>query len=166
MNIKRAPIDEINERPLPAADRGPSPVPHSFHPSYLPMPKKPALINRAQPKVKEKDAVVREVRSISLTSHFKDCLHYTPVHSKMQAGFSEFSALHKKSVPRDFPRHAAAALYWLSTPRPSRSCAWRAFRRWGTRRPGAPARRGCTGRTCRPPPSSSARTPGRRTTWS
>ena len=50
--------------------------------------------------------------------------------------------------------------------RPSRSCAWRACR--SRHRPcrASPAQRGCSGRTFRLLPSSSARRPLRRTTWS
>ena len=59
-------------------------------------------------------------------------------------------------------------LIWtrLSRPRPSRSFFWRPARRWGQVSPDAPGQRGCSGRSCRPPPSSSARTPAPRTTWS
>ena len=57
--------------------------------------------------------------------------------------------------------------FWrISTPRPSKSSCWPVFHRWGTHPPDAPAGRGCSGRTCRPRPSSSARKPLRRTTWS
>lgn len=54
----------------------------------------------------------------------------------------------------------------FSTPRPNRPSCWRACRSRRRYRPGAPAGRGCSGRTCPPLPSFSARIPGRRTTWS
>ena len=57
-------------------------------------------------------------------------------------------------------------LLLLSTQRPSRSCAWRAFRSRRRCRPDAPASAAYTGRTCRRPLSSSARRLRRRTTWS
>ncbi len=54
----------------------------------------------------------------------------------------------------------------FSRPRPNKPCAWRACRSRRTHRPVFPAPRECTGRKPRPPPSSSAHTPVRRTTWS
>ncbi len=54
----------------------------------------------------------------------------------------------------------------FSTLRPNKPYAWQACRSRRTRRPASPARRGCTGRIPRPPPSSSPRRPRRRTTWS
>ena len=49
----------------------------------------------------------------------------------------------------DGPDRGGHSFLWgreLNTPRPSRSCAWRACRRWRRCRPGAPAPGGCTGR--------------------
>ena len=54
----------------------------------------------------------------------------------------------------------------INMPRPSRPSWKRACRSRGRCRPGSPVRRGCSGWTYRPLPSSSARTPARRTTWS
>ena len=54
----------------------------------------------------------------------------------------------------------------LSRRCPSRSWSWRACRRWGRPRRSAPAQRACSGWTGPPLPSSSARSRGRRTTWS
>ena len=77
-----------------------------------------------------------------------------------------------RKPPRDSPAAASSIslslLIWtrLSRPRPSRSFFWRPARRWGRCPPDAPGQRGCSGRSCRPPPSSSARTPAPRTTWS
>ena len=77
-----------------------------------------------------------------------------------------------RKPPRDSPAAASSIslslLIWtkLSRPRPSRSFFWRPARRWGRCPPDAPGQRGCSGRSCRPPPSSSAHTPAPRTTWS
>ena len=54
----------------------------------------------------------------------------------------------------------------LSRQYPSRPSSWQACRSRRRYHSGAPERRGCTGRTFRPLPSSSSRTPDRRTTWS
>ena len=54
----------------------------------------------------------------------------------------------------------------FNRPRPNRSCAWPSCRSTRRCRPRSPAPEACTGRRRRPPPSSSVRTPGRRTTWS
>ena len=50
--------------------------------------------------------------------------------------------------------------------RPSRSSCQRACRSMRRSRPASPVRRGCSGKTYRQLPSSSAHNPARRTTWS
>ena len=54
----------------------------------------------------------------------------------------------------------------ISMQRPNRPSCWRACHSRRRCRTDAPDGRGCSGRTCPPLPSFSARTPHRRTTWS
>ena len=84
--------------------------------------------------------------------------------------FSRFWAVPAKSICATSRRSAPAVRrgrLWerINTPRPSKPSSWRACRSRRTRRSNAPAQRGCTGRTRRPPPSCASRRPARRTTW-
>lgn len=75
---------------------------------------------------------------------------------------SSLSYLHIWGRPHHFGRIPPA----VNMPRPNKSSFSPVFRKWGTHPPGAPGGRGCSGRTCRPRPSSSARRPLLHTTWS
>ncbi len=82
--------------------------------------------------------------------------------------FTESSMCNMPNASRQPPRRRRGGCPHavFNTPRPSKPYAWRACRSRRTRRPAAPAGRGCTGRSPPPPPSSSPRRPRRRTTWS
>ena len=75
---------------------------------------------------------------------------------------SSLSDLHIWGRPHHFGRIPPA----VNMPRPNKSSFSPVFRKWGTHPPGAPGGRGCSGRTYRPRPSSSARRPLLHTTWS
>ena len=75
---------------------------------------------------------------------------------------SSLSYLHIWGRPHHFGRIPPA----VNMPRPNKASFSPVFRKWGTHPPGAPGGRGCSGRTCRPRPSSSARRPLLHTTWS